>query len=1485
MKKYIIFCFVLFLSVKSFAQETSFSKDVNQFLIELERYLNRTKNDEIKQISKQISKNFHNGNISLEDQKNIRDVSNLMLESKMKPSPYFNYFLRVVLQINDDIQHKSKLSSWLEVCENIVLYSSSKKLLKYCEFTSLFLETKNLRDSKSVQWFADYSDFSFQDENGMPYINFVSGINLTCSNRNGSFIIFNTLGKYWIFNNKWEGNKGTIDWKERGFSSDSIFANLSLYSIDIRKSEFKADSVIFYNIKLFNNPIIGEISNKTTSGTSDNNYPLFRSYRKDIVINNIVPDVDYKGGYTLRGSEFIADGRGNASAKIIVKNGDDKILIANSSRFSIKNNTIYSADAAIRIYFDEDSIYHPSLQFTYNQFDRKLKLYRDKKGVSGSPIYSSYHQITIDAELLEWKIDEEMVYLGSLPVTSVSEVNFESLASYDERMYESLRGIDKENPLMLVNRFINTSGKTEFTSAEFALFAGYPNIQIQHYLMNLANKGFLFYNSSQNKAIVQDKLYHYINARLELADYDVIRFQSKISNSTINSMIVNSSLNLSTKDLNIQGINVVSLSDSQLVYIQPYNGKITLKKNRDFDFSGRISVGRGRFVLYGKDFKFNYNDFKVDLNQIDSVQLAVPIIPTQKDAYGNEKLVRIRTVIQAVTGDLKIDDPTNKSGLRKGVFSQYPIFKSFDDSYAYYDNPSIFGGIYARDAFSFHLNAFEIDSLESFDGKGLRFPGTFESAGIFPILEDTLTMMNDYSLGFRNSTSIDGLELYGGKAIYYNNISLSNEGLKGDGKLEYLNSITRSNEIYFFPDSIALFSQEFNLTKIEEGIEFPEINNGEAFALLEPYNDIYRVHKLETGFDFYHTQSTFHGDIILKPTGVTGHGIYTNNGYLKAKMILEKSETSSDLFMFNANWFDADTADLTLFTNLGEVSFKSNNVKTHIDLKHRTGDFFSNGKGSYVELPANQYICYIDKLHWDMDNETLTLGDQDNNSNSIGSKFVSVHPKQDSLSFFAKTSIYDLKDNIISVFGVDEILVADAAIYPSPKKGFFIKKDAFIPTIENARIITNVATKYHEFSDATINLIGNKKYQASGNYTYKDILGNEQHIFFKEISVDKENNTIASGEVDDDKYFKIGSNFQFKGSVNLLASNKYLTFNGYFKANNKCSLIKQEWVRFESEINPKLIRFKLEKSLKNDDDDRLATGVLMNLDSTHIYTAFLSKKERPIDVEVITANTYLSYDNLTSSFIMHGEDSLSNIFIFNENTCNSKGEGFIDLNMDLGQIEVKSIGFVNQEMNNKTEIQMFLLLNFMFSKEALSVMSENIYEAYGELNFTYGNFYSKTLSRLIGKEKSEELIIDIEALDEFKNLPKELNNTISFTDITLVWSDKHQAYINQGKIGLGNVYDQQLNSVMDGWIMLSKKNGNDVLNILLKTEFGDLYFFEYKDNVMFSYSTNEDYNNILIETKSKKRRASEGKNKPPYRYIYCDEERMEKFERKVRNLN
>ena len=43
---------------------------------------------------------------------------------------------------------------------------------------------------------------------------------------------------------------------------------------------------------------------------------------------------------------------------------------------------------------------------------------------------NTYHKLNMQFELLEWEIDEDIITFGSLPGTSVSEVNFESVDMY-----------------------------------------------------------------------------------------------------------------------------------------------------------------------------------------------------------------------------------------------------------------------------------------------------------------------------------------------------------------------------------------------------------------------------------------------------------------------------------------------------------------------------------------------------------------------------------------------------------------------------------------------------------------------------------------------------------------------------------------------------------------------------------------------------------------------------------------------------------------------------------------------------------------------------------------------------------------------------------------------------------------------------------------------------------------------------------------------
>jgi hypothetical protein len=129
-------------------------------------------------------------------------------------------------------------------------------------------------------------------------------------------------------------------------------------------------------------------------------------------------------------------------------------------------------------------------------------------------------------------------------------------------------------------------------------------------------------------------------------------------------------------------------------------------------------------------------------------------------------------------------------------------------------------------------------------------------------------------------------------------------------------------------------------------------------------------------------------------------------------MTFAASELEANLFKYKGDVFDADTSDFRLTSdNTSALAFSTKNVKSHIDFINRLGDFKSNGGGSYVSFPLNQYICYIDRFKWFMDQKEVEIssgGEQkpvnDTSATGVtltGSEFISTEAKQDSLRWKA----------------------------------------------------------------------------------------------------------------------------------------------------------------------------------------------------------------------------------------------------------------------------------------------------------------------------------------------------------------------------------------------------------------------------------------------------------------------------------------------------
>lgn len=135
-------------------------------------------------------------------------------------------------------------------------------------------------------------------------------------------------------------------------------------------------------------------------------------------------------------------------------------------------------------------------------------------------------------------------------------------------------------------------------------------------------------------------------------------------------------------------------------------------------------------------------------------------------------------------------------------------------------------------------------------------------------------------------------------------------------------------------------------------------------------------------------------------------------------MAFTGSELESKLFRYKSEQFDAGTSDFRLTSdNASALAFDTKNVNAHIDFVKRMGEFKSNGAGSYVNFPLNQYICFIDQFKWLMDQKEIELSssstaavqDTATGISLTGSDFISVEPRQDSLRWKAPFARYSLK--------------------------------------------------------------------------------------------------------------------------------------------------------------------------------------------------------------------------------------------------------------------------------------------------------------------------------------------------------------------------------------------------------------------------------------------------------------------------------------------
>ncbi len=1275
------------------AQTTEFSSDYEEFVQQIDAIF-KTTGDKKKasEFTKELEAFMFAPDVDEKYKNRIIADCNKLRKIKARPYPNYSTCISTYYELakNTKIQG-ANYQVWCEIAD-LKMTSGSRRLSQitdYYEATLEYLKDYALCKTASVRWRHMAGDDKFRNVDGQLVID-VPETRITCLSQGDSIEVLETSGSYYTDEKKWMGKKGVVTWERVDLPRSQVNATFDEYEINMKNNSFTIENTKFINSNYFSHPLYGTLEHKVTSRktTIGNKYPKFVTTGEHMEIPNIFRNINYSGGFTQMGSSFQGSGTPEAPARIEIYRNDTLFVEAKSTSFLFGIDKIEGASSAIIIHLNDEVISHPGLLFRYMDKERVMHLVRNNDGLERSLYYDSYHKVSMDIEFIRWKIDEPEMELRMIDGAARGLALFESLAYYRESYYYEIQGMDMVHPFQNLADFYHYNGGQPFYLDDYASYLMISASSLRKQILLYSFDSFLDFDDNTGLITPRQRMFDYLLFRLGKKDYDVIRFES-----VTGGKVPNGVLNLRNYDINLNGVTGVAISDNQNVALYPADGKIILKENRDFKFDGQVDAGM--LSLVGNGFYFSYDDYRIELKNIDEMHIRVT--SNEKDAYGRTLLAHVGNTLNNLSGFLEIDEPDNKSGIKKNP--QYPRLTSTKESYVYYDDPKIQGGKYKRDFFYFAVDPFVFENINDIRFDNTNFAGVLHSDIFPPIRQELKIRQEDYSLGFVQTSPAEGYPVYNGRATFFHDVDLSNKGLHGIGDLHYVASRSSSEDFLFLPQEAKGVTYDFNVDKTTEGTTFPGVElgrnqsygddkHGQTDLRFLPYEEQLTVENTTGTFLMFPTTRTqgtvngyecdLSGSLTVTPNGLKGFG---QTNLMQASLEGEIMEFTDHTITADTSYFttyrydeygqkqtmtgalrqeilkDYDRASSRLYSTTAaqypETMFKNSAIREDTIIHRIWGQsdelyrlLMDNSMISVLDFEKREgYFTYKAGIGSEWTSKTIqyktrlkhVTWDMEHNRQIMGTKgskgnrFVCTKERGDSLNFYAPLAIFDGFENTLTCEEVKNIETADVNVILDPEELVVIREGGVMDALDKSVLEMKTDSTYHKIYDAKIKIEGAKKYTGIGTYDFENSLGETYQVFMNEITSNDDGRSTATGSFYNPINFD--QYFRYKGNATIQNGRQLLEFDGAAQPIHDCQQVRASFVRFKSVIDPKFVLIPIsEDKINNWDNAEIHRNFFIRKDSTHVYSSFLEDRVDYSDISILKGYGNLYYNHTYNSF-------------------------------------------------------------------------------------------------------------------------------------------------------------------------------------------------------------------------------------------------------------
>ena len=1269
---------------------------------------------------------------------------------------------------------------------------------------------------------------------------------------------------------------GQFVWSIR---TNLVTAELGGFDFDMTKPEFAAQPVTLTYPAVLEGPVKGALSYKSVRrkpNAPDTGYPRFISLTNDARIKNLGDNIQYRGGLSMAGGKLLSAALDGSLSNLTVSLDGKPKFKASSRAYVLGDSVITASRAAVAIYEGaKDSVTHPGTQLKYSKNRQQLKLAREEGLYKNTPYSDSYHQLDIRTEALTWNLRQPTLDFAVLSSKNQQTADFESKEFFTNNRYQQLKSINRLHPLQMLVGYAQSHGNIKTVNVStLAADLQTSEANMRSAMAGLARDGYVAWAPLTGEVTILPKGAHYVAAARDRKDYDHLAIKSLSGSGR------NATLNLNTNELLVRGVDRFNFSDdSATVYVKPDSAIIRIQKNRNINFNGAVVASAMRFK--GREFKFDYDGFFVDMAKIDSIVIRSEAKDRKGKPTGKRADFALTNKGKVSTGRLYLNDPRNKSGRKKAP--QYPAFDSKSGANVYFGKQDVLGGAYDS-TLVFDIPPFKLDSLNGIGKSASGFDGTFRSGGIIPDLKTKLTVQEDGALGFVYEVPKDGFPLYKGRGRVFNKVRLDGRGLQASGTVTYQSGTFTSDQFVFYRDSVVTVGRTGAIAaKKADGVDIPKMSlpagylmnwnvRQDSMYLTTPRTgEAIRLYTAADPKSKTVTAYNFKGTALLTPRNAGGDG----------RLDGPQSFIKSPEFTFKADSYSGKKA--TLSVKSGEANkpaLTANDVNFDYQLKKGYADFKrEEGSKASIDLPYSRFRTTLSGGHWDFKKKQVKLRVAAQ-ADSTKSYFYSTNPDQQGLKFRASSGVYDLAKYRMEVGGVPYIAAADAWITPDSGR-VNILANGRIQRFKNAGVVLDSLAKFHRLNKGNIEVLSRLAFTGNAEYLIKTasdsvalrftnfepdpaaLLAGRGSKGFLGRSKDKGTGaadgfandaaagppTVATAVVSATTKFQLMPRIGYRGNVQLHSRRRGFVFNGQVQLQFGKERNAAEWIAVKDSIDPRNFSLNLQDS-KSEDGAPLLTGLFLSDQTNKLYPLYAATLPNPTDVPLFKVDGKLRYDDKKGVYSISRNDptdvnayeGASLAYIDATNSLSFRGPmSFINSGKDYKMVG-SGVGTANPD-SARYAVDALLGIDINMPSKAIDLMGAELARVTkgspeaqdGSTNELY------KLGQFIGDKGVEAYTMRKGAADPLMKLSPRLVHTILLSKVNLRWNEKKRAWYSVGKLGVAGVGKQALNALIDGYVEIRRENGTDVVELYLEPEPQTWYYLRYANNLLLAKSSNENF--------------------------------------------